>query len=106
MYDYHYEGHDYASRLNNHFNQMVENSPKSREMDDGWGYMVLDTEWETEAVKPAFDKISHLRDLFYRLRVSRNNISHPKKEVVKELTYAELVECLEYIFSINRKVEV
>lgn len=106
MYDYHYEGEDYAARLNNHFSKMAENAPKSRDCDDGWGYMVLDIKWEAEMVKPAQEKISRLRELFYRLRVLRNNISHPKKEVVKELTSAELVECLEYVFSINSKVEV
>ena len=56
-------------------------------------------------VIPAKNRINHLRDLFYRLRVSRNNISHPKKENVKELTNSELIECLEYVFSINRKME-
>lgn len=106
MYDYHHVGEDYAARLNSHFNMMSENAPKSRDCDDGWGYMVLDEKWENETVKPAQQKISVLRDLFYRLRVSRNNISHPKKEDIRELSLEELKLCLDYVFSINNKVEV
>jgi len=106
MYDYHHVCEDYAARLNSHFNMMSENAPKSRDCDDGWGYMVLDEKWENETVKPAQQKISVLRDLFYRLRVSRNNISHPKKEDIRELSLEELKLCLDYVFSINNKVEV
>lgn len=105
MYDYHYDGEDYSERLNAHFKELEDCAPKSRQCDDGWGYMVDDTEWENSEVIPAKNRINHLRDLFYRLRVSRNNISHPKKENVKELTNSELIECLEYVFSINRKME-
>ena len=105
MYDYHYEGKDYSERLNAHFNRLEDDAPKSRQCDDGWGYMVDDIDWERNEVIPARERISHLRDLFYRLRVSRNNISHPKKENVKELANEELIECLEYVFSINHKVE-
>ena len=105
MYDYHYDGEDYSERLNAHFKELEDCAPKSRQCDDGLGYMVDDTEWENSEVIPAKNRINHLRDLFYRLRVSRNNISHPKKENVKELTNSELIECLEYVFSINRKME-
>ncbi len=106
MYDFHHEGEDYAQRLNSHFRMISENAPKSRDCDDGWGYMVLDQEWENGTVKPAQEKISLLRDLFYRLRISRNNISHPKKEDIRELSLEELQLCLDYVFSINKKVEV
>lgn len=106
MYDFHHEGEDYAARLNSHFSKMSENAPKSRDCDDGWGYMILDQEWENGTVKPAQEKISLLRDLFYRLRISRNNISHPKKEDIRELSLEELKLCLDYVFSINKKVEV
>lgn len=106
MYDFHYEGEDYATRLNNHFIKMSENAPKSRNCDDGWGYMVLDDKWENETVKPAQEEIAQLRDLFYRLRISRNNISHPKKENIRELSHQDLIKCLDHVFSINSKVEV
>jgi hypothetical protein len=85
---------------------MSKNAPKSRDCDDGWGYMVLDDKWENEIVKPAQEKIAQVRDLFYRLRISRNNISHPKKEDIRELSLEELKLCLDYVFSINNKVEV
>ena len=91
--------------MNAHFAKLEALAPKSRDCDDGWGYMVLDTEYEENVVKPEAKKIAHLRDIFNRLRMQRNNISHPKKENVKELTNSELIECLEYVFSINRKME-
>lgn len=105
LYDYKYEGADYSERLNYHFGTLRQNAPQSRQCDDGWGYWVLDTRWEEEEVKPAESRISHLEDLFYRLRVTRNNISHAKKENITKLSKDELVECLEYVFSINRKKE-
>lgn len=104
-YDYHYEGEDFSARMNAHFAKLEALAPKSRDCDDGWEYMVLDTEYEENVVKPEAKKIAHLRDIFNRLRMQRNNISHPKKENVKELTNSELIECLEYVFSINRKME-
>ncbi len=105
MYDYHYDGEDYSARLESHFKDLNEKAPKSRTCDDGWGYDVEDSEWERNEVIPAQEYISHLRDLFYRLRITRNNISHAAKEKVVELNEEELNECLEYVFSISKVEE-
>lgn len=105
MYDYHYEGENYSERLESHFNDLEEKAPKSCKCDDGWGYMVLDTEWEENKVIPAQERISHLRNLFHRLRVSRNNIAHGTKENINELSLDELNECLEYVFLIKKEEE-
>lgn len=105
IYDYHYEGEDFSERMNAHFRGLESNIPEERQKDDGWGYMVPDTEFTENVIEPERKRVSHLRDIFYRLRVSRNNILHPEKVKVDELTIVELRECLEYVFSINKKVE-
>lgn len=104
-YDYHYEGDDFSARMNAHFAKLEALAPKSRNCDDGWGYMVLDTEYEETVVKPESKKIAHLRDIFNRLRMQRNNIAHSEKNPVAELDSTELKECLEYVFSINKEAE-
>ena len=91
--------------MNAHFRGLESNIPEERQKDDGWGYMVPDTEFTENVIEPERKRVSHLRDIFYRLRVSRNNILHPEKVKVDELTIVELRECLEYVFSINKKVE-
>lgn len=101
-FDYHYEGDDYSERMNAHFKNLEVNLPKSRDCDDGWGYMVLDQEYEETVVKPAKDNLNHLRDLFYRLRISRNNIAHSESNKIKELSLDELREAKDYVFSINK----
>ena len=105
IYDYHYEGEDFSERMNAHFKQLEAAIPQERQMDDGWGYMVPDTKYTEEVVEPERKRVAHLRDIFYRLRVLRNNILHPEKVKVDELSESELKECLEYVFSINKKVE-
>ena len=105
LYDYHYAGEDFSERMNEHFKALESTIPQERTMDDGWGYQVPDTGYTEEVVIPARNRVSHLRDIFYRLRVIRNNILHPEKVKVEELTEAEMRECLEYVFSINKKVE-
>ena len=104
-FDYHYEGEDLSERMNAHFKALEKAAPTSRDCDDGWGYMVLDTEYEREVVEPAKKRIEHLRDIFYRLRVSRNNVAHSEQVKVNELSPAEMKECLEYVFSINKEAE-
>lgn len=105
IYDYHYEGEDFSERMNAHFKQLEAGLPQERQMDDGWGYMVPDTKYTEEVVEPERQRVAHLRDIFYRLRVLRNNILHPEKVKVEELSENELRECLEYVFAINKKVE-
>lgn len=104
-FDYHYEGEDFSSRMNAHFRKLEANAPKSSDCDDGWGYMVIDNEYENSVVIPEKEKIEHLRDIFYRLRVLRNNVAHSEQVKVNELSPAEMKECLEYVFSINKEDE-
>lgn len=101
-FDYHYEGEEFSARMNAHFAKLEALAPKSRDCDDGWGYMVLDTEYEKSIVKPEAQKIAHLRDIINRLRIQRNNIAHSEKNAVVELNTKELKECLDYVFSINK----
>ena len=105
IYDYHYQGEDFSERMNAHFRQLESTLPEPRLKDDGWGYQVPDTEYTENVVEPARGELAGLRDLFYRLRVSRNNILHPEKVAIKELSIDELRKCLQYVFSINKKVE-
>ena len=104
-FDYHYEGEDFSARMNAHFRKLEANAPKSRDCDDGWGYMVLDNEYENSVVIPEKEKIEHLRDILNRLRIQRNNIAHSEHQTVKELSTSEMKECLEYVFSINKEAE-
>ena len=71
--------------------------PKSRDMDDGWGYMVLDQKYEEEVVIPARNRTNHLSDIFNRLRIQRNNIAHSETRKVNELSPIELNECLDFV---------
>ena len=73
-------------------------APKSRDMDDGWGYYVLDDKYENEVVIPEKNRIRHLSDIFNRLRIQRNNIAHSEKKSVEELSIYELNECLDHVF--------
>ena len=97
-FDYHIEGEDFSARMNKYFTQMNENAPQSRTMDDGWGYQVPDTKYDEEVVIPEQNRISHLSDIFNRLRIERNNIAHSERKPVKELSESELNECLSHIF--------
>lgn len=105
MYDYHYEGQDFSERMNAHFKALEQAAPKDRERDDGWGYRVFDQGYHDSVVAPEAERIKHLRNLFYRLRSLRNNILHPDKVDVEELTDSEMRECLEYVYSIEKKTE-
>lgn len=102
-FDYKCEGEDFYERMTCFFNRMSDNAPKSRDMDDGWGYMVLDQAYENEVVIPEKNKIEHLTDIFNRLRIQRNNIAHSDSKKVQELNEEELRECLEFVFSINKE---
>ena len=97
-FDYHIEGEDFSVRMNKYFAQMNENAPQSRTMDDGWGYQIPDTKYDEEVVIPEQNRISHLSDIFNRLRIERNNIAHSERKPVKELSESELNECLNHIF--------
>lgn len=103
LYDYHYQGKDFSERMNAHFKSLHDALPQERLMDDGWGYQVADTKYTDEVVIPARERVDRLQNIFYRLRISRNNIVHPEKVQVKELSVDEMRECLEYVFAINRK---
>lgn len=102
-FDYKCTGEDFYERMTCFFNRMSEQAPKSRDMDDGWGYMVLDDEYENEVVIPEKNRIEHLMDIFNRLRIQRNNIAHSESKKVQELNEDELRECLEFAFSINKE---
>lgn len=102
-FDYKCEGEDFHERMTYYFNKMIENAPKSRNCDDGWGYMVLDQKYEDEVVIPEKNKIEHLSNIFNRLRIQRNNIAHSESKKVEELNEVELKECLEYVFSVNKE---
>ena len=104
-FDYKCEGEDFYERMCSFFARMNENAPKSRDMDDGWGYMVLDQQYENEVVKPEAARIEHLNDIFNRLRIQRNNIAHSESKKVQELNEEELRECLEFVFSINKEAK-
>lgn len=97
-FDYHLEGEDFSARMNKYFAQLNDAAPKSRTMDDGWGYQVPDTQYDEEVVIPEQNRISHLSDIFNRLRIERNNIAHSERKPVKELSEKELEECLNYLF--------
>ena len=97
-FDYHLEGEDFSARMNKYFAQLNDAAPKSRTMDDGWGYQVPDTQYDEEVVIPEQNRISHLSDIFNRLRIERNNIAHSERKPVKELSVKELEECLNYLF--------
>ena len=96
-FDYHFDGEDFSARMNQYFAQLDSCAPQSRDKDDGWGYMVLDEEYENNVVIPERNRISHLRDLFNRLRIQRNNIAHSESKKVNELSESELKECLDNI---------
>ena len=104
-FDYHYEGEDLSARMKAHFIALEKAEPTLRDYDDGWGYTVIDTKYEKEVVEPTKKRIEHLRDIFYRLRVLRNNVAHSEQVKVNELSPAEMKECLEYVFSINKEAE-
>lgn len=101
-YDYGCEGEDLFSRMDAYFKLLKSKAPKSRDTDDGWGYMVPDYEYERNTVIPEQNRIKHLEDLFNRLRMERNNIAHSETTKVKGLSKDELNECLDYVFSINK----
>jgi len=103
LYDFHYDGEDYSARMNQHFKSLESSLPKLQGIDDGWGYVVNDVEWENTNVIPARQRWNLLKDLFYKLRVTRNNISHGAKDKVEELSIDELRMCLDFIFGNNNK---
>lgn len=92
-YDYKCNSDDFYKRMNEFF----EKGPKSRNCDDGRGYMVLDEKYEDEFVKPWEEN----RDLMNKLRIKRNNIVHPECKDDCELDERELKSCLEFVFKIN-----
>ena len=104
-FDYKCDGEDFRERMNCFFSRMLENAPKSRDMDDGWGYLILDRAYENEVVIPEKNRIEHLTDIFNRLRIQRNNIAHSESKKVQELNEEELRECLEFVFSINKEAK-
>lgn len=104
-FDFKIEGEDLSERMKAYFQKLELELPQPRSCDDGWGYMVDDREWFEGTVKPAREKFEHISNLLHRLRMQRNNISHAETHDVEELSMAELKECLEYVFSINKVEE-
>lgn len=104
-FDYHCEGEDLFERMTAYFKMLQDNAPQSRTMDDGWGYQVADTKYDEEVVIPERERIEHLMNIFSRLRIQRNNIAHSESKKVEELNEAEMRECLEYVFSINKEAK-
>ncbi len=104
-FDYKCEGEDFYERMTDYFKKLYAAAPQSRTMDDGWGYQVPDTQYDEEVVVPEQERLNHLCDIFSRLRIQRNNIAHSESKKVQELSEAELRECLEYVFSINKEVK-
>lgn len=104
-FDYHCEGEDLFERMTAYFKMLQDNASQSRTMDDGWGYDVADAQYDEEAVVPERERIEHLMNIFNRLRIQRNNIAHSESKKVEELNEAEMRECLEYVFSINKEAK-
>jgi transcriptional regulator with XRE-family HTH domain len=104
-FDFKCEGEDFFERMSDYFRKLEESAPQSRTMDDGWGYQVADTQYDEEVVIPERNRISHLNNIFSRLRIQRNNIAHSESKKVDELNSEELRECLEYVFSINKEAK-
>ena len=77
--------------------QFFDKGPKSRDIDDGWGYMTLDTEYEERYVKPWNEK----KDLMNKLRLKRNSIVHPERNEHADLSEEELKKCLDFVFAAN-----
>ncbi len=94
-WDYKISGNDFCTRMNTYF----DNGPQSREIDDGWGYMVLDAEYEEKEVKPWKEQ----QKLFNRLRMQRNNIVHSEKNQVECLSLTELEQCLDFVISMIKE---
>lgn len=104
-FDYRYEQEDFAERLKAYCDYCESLLPKSRDMDDGWGYSVLDTKYEKEVVKPEREKFDRKANLLNRLRMLRNNIAHAETKKVKEFSPEEMVECMDLVCSMNKKEE-
>ena len=99
-FDYHFDGEDFSARMNQYFAKMRSEAPKSRTVDDGWGYMVKDEAYEKDVVVPAQERIDRLSNVFNILRMQRNNIAHAEAKNVPELSIGALKECLDHVFSI------
>lgn len=104
-FDYHCEGEDLFERMTAYFKMLQDNASQSRTTDDGWGYDVADTQYDEEVVISERERIEHLMNIFSRLRIQRNNIAHSESKKVEELNEAEMRECLEYVFSINKEAK-
>ncbi len=102
-FDYQCEGEDLFERMTAYFKMLQDSAPQSRTMDDGWGYPIEDRQYDEEVVIPEKERIEHLVNIFSRLRIQRNNIAHSESKKVEELNEAEMRECLEYVFSINKE---
>lgn len=102
-FDYRYEQEDFAGRMNAYFKFVESTLPKSRNIDDGWGYIVLDSQYEGEVVKPAREEFERKSNLLNRLRMLRNNIAHSESKKVKELSSDELQECMNIVCAMNKE---
>ena len=89
-FDYKCDADDLYERMN----QFFDKGPKSRNCDDGWGYMVLDTEYENEYVQPWNEN----RELMNKLRMKRNSIVHPENNKCADLNNEEFKQCLDFVF--------
>lgn len=82
-FDYKIEGEDFSERMNTYFKDRISE---------------LDGEYDEEKIS----HLEHLRDIFNRLRMLRNNIAHAENNKVEPLSDKELRECLDYTFSIAK----
>ena len=92
-FDYKCDDDDLYGRMN----QFFDKGPKSRNCDDGGGYMVLDSEYENEHVQPWNEN----RELMNKLRMKRNSIVHPENNRCADLNNEELKQCLDFVFIAN-----
>lgn len=92
-FDYKCDASDFYGRMK----QFFDNGPKSRDCDNGWGYMTLDTEYENQYVKPWNDNC----ELMNKLRIKRNSMVHPESDERADLNKDELKKCLEFVFKVN-----
>jgi len=104
-FDYKYEQEDFSGRMKAYFDMLEKYLPKSSDIDDGWGYMVLDTKYEENTVKPAREKFEEESNLLNRLRMLRNNIAHSETKPVKELSLSELKKCMDIVCGMNKEEE-
>lgn len=88
-YDYFCESEDLHGKMKEFFDKMPEEDSKK-----GGIFANLFNKKKVST--------STKRELLNRLRMQRNNIAHSESNYVKELSKDELIECIDYIFSLKK----